>query len=121
MAPHSVSESTEEDDVLLFLAVCRSLGSREDETVLVRTLTRYDVACSTRGCEGLDRLRVGELVKIAYHKSGKHEGMTFLAEVAAECTPTPSNAASRAGSRVGSRAPSREPSQAPSRGPTNGA
>lgn len=88
-----------------------SLGPEDEKTAVVKTLSRCEVVCSTVGCEGLERLHEGELVKICHHVSGEDEGKTFVAHAAAECTPTASNAVSRIGSRIGSRAVSRAPSR----------
>lgn len=103
------SRSADEDQVF-YNGVLTALGPRA-ETAVVKTLARCHVVCSTRGCRGLERLRVGNLVKIRHYTGGALEGRTFVADTAGECTPTASNAGSRVGSREGSRAPSREPSR----------
>ena len=90
----------------------KSLGPEEEKTAVVRTLDGCDAHCSTEGCEGLERLRVGELAQVRHHKSGENEGKTFATHAAAECTPTPSNCASHAGSRTVSRPATRPSSPA---------
>ena len=96
---------------MLYVGAVKSLGPMEERSAVVRTLDgRCDVQCSTRHCEGLERLCVEQLVKIQHHTSGANEGETFVTHAAAECTPMSSQVASR----VGSRAPTRPPTPAES-------
>lgn len=80
--------------------------------VWVRTLARVDIRCFSEGCEGLDRLRRGQLVQLLHHLRGPAEGSTFITCTAEQCT--------RSTSLVGSRDPSRPPSRAPSPPPPSG-
>lgn len=93
-------------DRAFYLGGVVSLGPEEERTAVVRTLDGCDVACSTRGCEGLERLREKILVKICHHFSGEYEGRTFVAHAAEQCTPNDSRVVSRAGSRAPTRPPS---------------
>lgn len=95
-------ESVEEHKLLYYGVLKRFRGPETENTAVVRTLNRFDVTCSTEGCQGLGRLNIGELVTICHHKSGDKEGQTFIESVAAECTPV----ASRAPSPPRSRSPS---------------
>ena len=98
-----------EDDRLFYLGVVKTLEREGERRAVVRTLNRCDVSCSYRGCDGVERVRVGQLVKIAHHVSGEHAGETFIECTAEECTPVDTPLAPR--SRVGSRSGSRERSR----------
>ena len=95
-------ESAEEDTVQYF-GLVKALGRGEERTAVVRTLKRCDVACSTEECQGLERLREGELVQVRYHRSGDLQGQTFVVHAAAECTPMESYCKSHTRSRAASR------------------
>ena len=87
MAYPADMQSVDEHKVL-YLGVIKSLGEGNPETTaVVRTLRKFDVTCSTVGCEGRGRLFVGELVKFSHHVSGQHQGQSFVECAAAECTP----------------------------------
>lgn len=100
-----------EDQVVRYLGVVKSLGPEGERTAVVRTMEGCDVDCSTLGCEGLERLRVAELVQIRHWKDGENS-QTYIEHTAAECTPSNTLDSSLVGSRAGSRAPTRPPTPA---------
>ena len=100
-----------EDQVVRYFGVVKSIGPEGEKTAVVRTMEGCDVDCSTMGCEGLERLRVAELVQI-YHRKGGDNEPTYIEHTAAECTPSNTLASSLVGSRAGSRAPTRPPTPA---------
>ena len=101
-----------------YFGVVKSVGPWEEKTAMVRTLDGCDVECSTEGCEGLHRLCPNELCQIVHYRSGERAGKTFVAHVAAECTPLPSAAVTRVPSPVGSGrgSPARSRAQSPKAG-----
>ena len=110
-----------EDQVVRYYGIVKSLGPEGERTAVVRTMEGCDVDCSTLGCEGLERLRVAELVQIRHWKDGDNS-QTYIEHTAAECTPSNtldgSLVGSLAGSLVGSLVGSRAGSRAPTRPPT---